>query len=162
MDFLEKDLEDIIFSAPHEELSKRGLSIIKPSVKIRQVRMGNYGIADLILYKRQADYYHSYHHFQILELKQNLISESTFFQAIRYATGIKKYFAKNQYYEPAIDIVLIGRNLNKNDSVSYLPDMFGCGSDGKSTRVKIFTYSYDYDGLKFKEECGYQLTNQGF
>jgi hypothetical protein len=28
--------------------------------------------------------------------------------------------------------------------------------------LSIFTYKYDVDGLKFKEEYGYHLINEGF
>ena len=50
MKFLEKDLEDIIFEAPREELAKRGLHI--EGKMYRQLRIGNYGIADLVTIQR--------------------------------------------------------------------------------------------------------------
>ena len=46
MSFLEKDLEDIIFETDNDLLFEHGLFI--DGQKKRQVRIGNYGIADLI------------------------------------------------------------------------------------------------------------------
>lgn len=45
-DFLEKTLEDIIFETSNDDLKERGLWIC--GNKKRQVKIGNYGIADLI------------------------------------------------------------------------------------------------------------------
>jgi hypothetical protein len=53
MDFLEKDLEDIIFDSPNEELRKRGLNIW--GKKKRQLNIGNYGRADIITYDKEMD-----------------------------------------------------------------------------------------------------------
>ena len=55
-----------------------------------------------------------------------------------------------------INIVLIGRKLDNEGSFCYLPNIIPYG------KVKFFTYNYDFDGLKFKQENNYQLTEEGF
>lgn len=45
-EFFEKTLEDIIFNTDNELLCEHGLLI--SGKKLRQVKIGNYGIADLI------------------------------------------------------------------------------------------------------------------
>jgi hypothetical protein len=55
MKFLEKDLEQIIWDADKEILSERGLNL-DGKLK-RQLKIGNYGIADLIHFKRPVSYY---------------------------------------------------------------------------------------------------------
>ena len=56
MKFFEKDLEEIIYLSDKDKLSDRGL-YLNGKLK-RQLRIGNYGVADLIEYKRP--YYHPY------------------------------------------------------------------------------------------------------
>ena len=50
MKFLEKDLEQIIFESGRDSLRERGLSI--SGKLLRQLRIGNYGIADLVEFVR--------------------------------------------------------------------------------------------------------------
>jgi hypothetical protein len=56
MDFLEKDLEEIIFNANLSELEERGLRM--ELQRKRQFRIGNYGIADIVGFERP--YYHTH------------------------------------------------------------------------------------------------------
>jgi hypothetical protein len=55
MNFLEKNLEDIIFETHENKLRDRGLEI--SGKKLRQLRIGNYGIADMITYTRIKKYF---------------------------------------------------------------------------------------------------------
>jgi hypothetical protein len=75
MKFLEKDLEDIIWEASNERLQENGLDI--SGKKYRQLRIGNYGIADIVSVTKP--YYHEYFKkhqkgiITIYELKKELI-----------------------------------------------------------------------------------------
>lgn len=170
MKFLEKDLEDIIFETDNDMLEDRGLWI--QGEKYRQVNMGGYGVADLITLRRPTYYpNHKKHdnppHITIYELKKDLIDESCFFQALRYCKAVKSFFDKqnkgfnefnygcpNYHLGFTLDIVLIGRDVKLSESVCYLPDIFD--------NIQLYTYSYDVDGLSFKEQIGYELINEGF
>ena len=54
MKFLEKDLEEIIFETSNKELNERGLFVY--GKKYRQLRIGNYGVADLVVVDRTPNY----------------------------------------------------------------------------------------------------------
>jgi hypothetical protein len=93
MDFLEKNLEQIIYESDTDILSERGLVIY--GKLIRQVQIGGYGIADLIEYERPR-FDKSVGriikgHINILELKKNYVDCGTFLQAIKYLKGISRY-----------------------------------------------------------------------
>jgi hypothetical protein len=176
MNFLERDLEDIIFNTENDLLRDRGLEI--HGKKKRQVQLGNYGISDLITverdYTNQYDideylskeknsnifynYKEFYLKFTIYELKQNCIDNNAFLQAIKYVRGLSSYLQSHRNIEYKINIVLIGKQISLNDNVSYLPNIFlydDCS-------VKIYTYIYNYDGISFNEINDYKLTNEGF
>lgn len=173
MKFLEKDLEEIIFNSDHEHLIDRGLYI--PKILKRQLRIGNYGIADLVGFQRP--YYHSGYdeickgEINVIELKKDKISVSSFFQALNYVKGIQRYIEK---YRPDMSdhynyrITIIGNDLDKKSSVVYLNDFFNtelCEQkiyDNVLTSVNLYTYSYEIDGLKFKYVEDYTLINEGF
>ena len=172
MKFLEKDLEEIIFEANNDELEKKGLPI---NGKIfRQLRIGNYGISDLITFERYHEEYIDYHfdnekgivyeaklksvlYITVYELKKEVISVSAFIQAVKYVKGIKRYLEKrNFYHEVKYNIVLIGKNINPNSDFIFLPDVISRDA------VTFFTYKYGIDGLEFKRIRFYKLTNEGF
>jgi hypothetical protein len=173
MKFLEKDLEQIIFEADKNRLINRGINLF--GNQFRQLRIGNYGVADLVYVKRP--YYHTYFNdhckgeITIVELKQKKISISAFLQALNYAKGIRRYLEKNK--ESASNffnfrIVLIGSEIDLNSSVIYLNDFFKLKdkeyliNDDFETIVELYTYKYDFDGIFFKEENNYSLVKELF
>lgn len=167
MKFLEKDLEEIIYNADKNVLSERGLDL-DGKLK-RQVRIGNYGVADLIHFKRPISYYDKkekkkFHVenglIEIIELKNEKISVSAFMQAISYLKGIKRYLYSRDFNDSLYSyrITLIGKTIDHDSSICYLPDLI-C-DEGLS--VDIFTYRYDFDGIKFNIELGYKLAKEGF
>lgn len=172
MKFLEKDLEQIIFETHHVNLLKAGLYIW--GKKKRQLRIGNYGIADLIYFDRPR--YHTGMRsmtkgtIHVVELKQNKISISAFLQAVRYVKGIQRYLTLNN--PDLIDcfdfnIILIGSELDTTSSLCYLPELFTPECTEKdidqmsTTSVHLYTYSYEFTGLKFIEHSEYKLSNEG-
>lgn len=173
MKFLEKDLEQIIWESDKEKLSDKGLYLYG-KLK-RQLRVGMYGIPDLLEFKRP--YYHTgYKKFMkgeinIIELKKDNISVSSFFQALNYLKGVKTYIETkrpNLQYSFNYRITLIGKNIDLNSSVCYLSDFFSDDigeyfeHESLSTFISMFTYDYDVDGLSFKEVLGYNITPKGF
>lgn len=170
MKFLEKDLEQIIFETDNAILKSKGLYLNgKP---FRQLRIGNYGIADLVYFKRPRKY-PNIDIFRgcitIVELKQNKVNVSAFFQAVRYAKGIARYLEKRGIsVEKYIDfkIVLIGSEIDLNSDVVYLPDIFKESKYDRfdfhesQTSVELYTYSMNINGLSFKEYFNYSLKNE--
>ena len=159
MEFLEKDLEQIIFESNNEELRKRGLPII--GRKIRQLNIGRYGISDIITYRRRDTYTEDYSFFTgrqhivtIYELKKNKIGISALLQAVRYSKGIQSFFEKRNFDNYKINIVLIGREIDLSGDFVYLTDIF------KS--ISFYTYEYRLNGMIFTHKSGYKLKDEGF
>ncbi len=153
MDFLEKDLEEIVFNTPNARLVERGLDLINGK-KLRQVTIGNYGRADLISITRE--HRANLISIKVYELKKGIIDSDTFFQAVNYLRGIMSYISKRKIfddYHVDYSIILIGRAF-ANDKTCYLPSVF--------ENVFIYTYDYDYDGIKFNEQKNWSLKVEGF
>ena len=157
MRFLESDLEDIIWSNLQDEegvenLIDRGLEPIYYTRNIyRQLRIGNYGIADIV-------YGHVFNdkiYVTVVELKKDSINCDSVIQSMRYVKGVRSYlrkrFPKRDVY---VDTILIGKSVNTSDWV-YLLDYM--------SNIHVYTYDYRIDGLHFEyEEMNYSLTNEGF
>lgn len=178
MDFLEKDLEQIIYDATEEQLSALELS----GRRLRQLKIGNYGVADLVFVEREYDYRYNcgddydYNKQQdeyisecglkitVCELKRDKIGISAFLQALKYCKGISAYLDKRNFFNYSFEIVLIGRDIDTSGSFIYITDMFdNYGILSRAiNKVKFFTYSYGFNGIDFKREWGYNLTNKGF
>jgi len=165
MKFLEKDLEEIIFNADNELLRQRGLYLTE-KLK-RQVRIGNYGIADLIGFKRPLfDITNGFRmlndqgRIQIIELKNDKVNVSAFLQAVNYLRGIKNYLNKRNFktHNYIFEIVLIAKNIDKDSAFIYLTDLV----KSENFEISYYTYKYDIDGIRFNYESGYELSNQGF
>lgn len=169
MKFLEKDLEQIIHEASVEELGELGL-FLGTKTK-RQVRIGKYGIADIVgmhvdLYDASDPKASREVTFTVCELKQNNVSISAFLQALRYAKGINRYIKTNKKrleYKHKIRIVLIGKSLPVDCDLIYLTDFLSWGGlwDSKFS-LEIFTYDYSINGIKFKRHENYKLRHEGF
>lgn len=171
MKFLEKDLEQIIYDADKELLAEKGLRI-NGTLK-RQVRIGNYGICDLMTHERP--YYNPYHKnirkgvITVYELKQDKIGISAFLQALGYLQGIKTFLSNKKLdYNYNYKIVLVGKELDLVSTYCFITDFINdfdfdnhIDSDCKFL-VENYTYSFDINGIKFKEQSGYNLNNKGF
>jgi hypothetical protein len=168
MNFLEKDLEEIIYTSGRDVLEEKGLPI-KGKLR-RQVKIGNYGIADLIEYYRPF-YYPDQHgvknDFQkgtifIYELKKDKISMSSFLQALGYAKGIDSYLRKRKkrhLYD--ICIRVIGRAIDTQSEFIYIPYMLSIDDDGY---IEFFTYNFNINGIQFENNTSYdyKLDREGF
>jgi len=170
MKFLEKNLEQIIFES-YDKLNERGLSV--DGKLYRQLKIGNYGIADLVTLKK-PHYFKGYKtHYcgmiTVYELKQDKIGVSAFLQALRYLNGIKSYLRKrNLDTKFSYKIVLIGSEIENDTNFVYLSNFIEDYEQGfenfyeKHFYLELITYSYDFDGINFNTETGYHLKNEGF
>lgn len=171
MDFLEKDLEEIIFNTDSQTLYNRGLYVF--GKRKRQLKIGQYGIADMITLKRPC--LHPYLNFPVkgvvtvYEFKKDTINVSAFLQAVRYLKGIQRYLEKrnkNHLYD--YEICLVGKSIDLNSSFSYLTDIVSSNIgetpmhfDSRFS-LSVYTYSYDIDGLMFTQEYNYKQSSEGF
>lgn len=167
MKFLEKDLEQIIYDTDNSLLCSRGLYI--SGKKLRQTRIGNYGISDLITVRKEYEYepflddeekkitYKAspYLVITIYELKKDEINLNTYHQSLKYVKGIQSYLSKRGFNQDVQFIItLVGKSICIKSSFPYLADI--------KSGVNIYSYDYYFDGIKFKKEGGYVLTDEGF
>lgn len=164
MNFLERDLEDIVYQTSNQLLQQRGLPI--EGIKKRQVRIGNYGIADLITISRDSRhedpfpngddvnyYFRNDRKITIYELKQNEINHKTLFQAYRYKVGVDQYLEKREL-DYRTEIVLIGKKVEMQSDFCYCL--------GKIEGITAYTYEYLFDGINFVCQNRFTLIDKGF
>jgi hypothetical protein len=163
MTFLEKDLEQIIFESGIDSLQEKGLDI--SGKLLRQMKIGNYGVADLISFSRPFNEYYKDRYIlhkgmiTIYELKRDKISISSFLQALGYVKGVISFLEKKGIrHHYIVNMCLIGREIDKNSSLIYIPELLYI----EEGSISFYTYQYNIDGIKFKHEYGYQLNNEGF
>jgi hypothetical protein len=169
MDFLERDLEDIIFNALQTEegrdvLNEKGLQVDFSDGLLRsarQLRIGNYGMCDIITMSRgQTDISDLFGVLQpkvvinVYELKRGKIDIDALIQVKRYMTGVDHYMQK---FHPKMGVhvcgTVIGRSICTNDWVYLIDDL---------DRIEFYTYSYGIDGIEFNPSDGpYTLTSHG-
>jgi hypothetical protein len=151
MNFLEKNLEDILFETPNHYLHNRGLFI--NGIKRRQVKIGNYGISDLITIGRTLGFLNV----TVYELKKDFVNVNTFLQGVRYIKGIKSYFDKRGIVAN-FNLVLIGSSVDLNSDFVYTVDVLS----SQEFNYKVYEYKYQFDGIRFNRICNYSLINEGF
>lgn len=158
MDFLEKDLEDIIYETSQTKegrniLKARNLPIRSHGKMYRQIRLGAYGIADLVdigidYVIDKCDRSRSLS-VEIIELKKDLIDYKALGQSCRYFRAAKDMVNSmvdnikfDEYY---FHISLIGSGIDNSDNGSFLY-LYNEISDF----ADIFTYKYKLDGIFFE------------
>lgn len=153
MDFLEKDLEDVIFECSKTKegfdlLDDRGIGIW--GKMYRQVNLGSYGIADLISFDISNRYTRTGRRIRTLyvkvyELKKDVIGVESMLQVCRYISAIRSLFEDSPHYaecELEISGVLIGRRFDKSSDFAFLYN--------EIDNIDIYTYDYKIDGIKFE------------
>ena len=137
MKFLEKDLESIIFETDNDKLQEIGFNI--EGKKFRQLRIGNYGISDIITVSR----YGQNLHIEIIELKKDVINTDTLIQSLRYLAGIKNFlkrrkFTNNVFYT----IKLCGKSINNLRDLSLLCSNIATLNSSILIVVSIFNITF--------------------
>ena len=141
MNFLEKNLESIIFKE-FEYCQSRGLDL-KPhqSFTYRQLNLAPFGIPDLIQVGRGHE--EDTLKIRIIECKRNIIDATTYGQAARYQVALSRIFGcccSGMEFEK----VLIGQRVSdKNDFWGIV------AADSNCT---VYTYAYQADGIRFKRQ----------
>lgn len=157
MDFLEKDLEQIIFETDNKEITKRGLFIT--GKKFTQIPLGNYGRLDLVTISRHVGWESqpATVMITIYEFKKDCVDVSAFLQVLKYFKGIERWFNQKDRFSDCIiefKVVLVGKSVVLNNSLVYITDL--CED------ICFYTYSYEFDGIRFKKHSDYHLENEGF
>jgi len=158
MEFLEKDLEEIIFNATKDQLFDADMPLL--GKRFRQVRLGCYGVCDILHVYRDDENVLT---FEVLELKKEKIGISAFLQAVKYIKGIQQYLKKVKNRRPEnynYEITLVGRSVDTSGSFIFLPDIVS--NCIPQFRINLFTYKYGFDGIYFVLHDGYELTEEGF
>lgn len=147
MNFLEKDLEDIIYSCVIDEdgarlISERGLGDIvnqqRRQVWKRQLEIDGCGIADIVVFQRNP-YYQDHIHFTVIELKQGVVNKRAVYQCHKYIEGISEYLASRSIKHTSFGYV-IGRSVNIDLDKNEV---------GEIGYIQPYVYSYALDGLCF-------------
>ena len=144
MDFLEKDLEEIIYTLSQsvegrQKLLARGLSV--SGKMYRQVSLAEYGRLDLVAIRIEpADTVN----ITVYELKQGKVGTNALFQACRYLTALRKIASESTNKYVSCNAVLIGREIEKNGDFTLLYKFLNF--------AKVITYRYDFNGVWFTEE----------
>tara|TARA_R110000782_G_scaffold264184_1_gene357245 strand:+ start:209 stop:712 length:504 start_codon:yes stop_codon:yes gene_type:complete len=167
MTFLEKNLEDIIWESDNIILQQRNLPI--EGRKLRQLRIGNYGVSDIITYTRKYKETHRlepYLEITIYELKKEKIGISAFLQSLKYAKGIQSYLEKHKpYIDFVLNIVICGKKVDLSGEFIYIPSLINSFENfGSINEIKFLTYDYLIDGINFinLNDFEYNLSNKGF
>lgn len=171
MKFLENDLEEIIYTSGRDVLEERGL-LIEGELR-RQLKIGNYGIADLVSITKPRyvsskfgiPYDIQLGQITIYELKKEQIGIAAFLQALDYVKGIKEYLKyRNKEHLFTINMTLIGKKMDTTGSFCFISEMLQIQSEDKYDwgMIEFYTYDYEIDGLHFYEQKNFVLTNQGF
>lgn len=159
MKFLEKDLEDIIWDGlqtnhKRQLLIDRGLGFVESiSTSKRQLRIGNYGITDIVTAQR-SPFNTKELWINLIELKKDKISFEAVSQCARYIKGIERYLNKRGVKNHVVG-TLIGSEIDKYSDFVYMMS--------KISDIDVYTYEYGIEGIQFKwEEMDYSLIEEGF
>jgi DNA-directed RNA polymerase subunit N (RpoN/RPB10) len=163
MNFLEKDLERILeeqLNNDPEVLYDLGLEHIDYDLKtkvFRQLRIGNYGIADLVTVQRYMDNII----INVYELKKGVINEDALFQCSAYAKGIKSYLDKRGVKKYTVRKVLIGSSVETSGRFPFIFDEI---QRENFTDTSIYSFDFKIDGIRFEwfDLVGYDLIDKGF
>ena len=142
MDFLEKDLEEILYSTPQELIINNGLRCFSYSKIYIQFRISAYGIIDLLT----IEYKNNTFYIKVYELKNNKIDTEAFLQILGYIKGVYTAYNEiigryNNKREVNIQGILIGRKIDTSTNICFLPLI--------TPVVHIYTYNYEFNGILF-------------
>lgn len=132
--FLEKDLEDIIFENKYK-IHERGLPILYEELE-RQYHINGKRI-DLLNYECGDD---NSINFTIFELKKGKIDFNAYSQIVDYFFD-QCIFTKKHKKILKANLVLIGNSFDENVLLSCI----------LSDIIELYVYKYDYDGIRFQK-----------
>lgn len=153
MKILEKDLKQIVWEANSSELRERGFPVTTYSKRIKDLHIGNYGIADMIFVDRAEGYLN----ISIFVFKEGKIGISAFLEGVQLRRGIDRYLSKRTNIKKdqiQIYVQLIGSEVDTSGSFCYLTDIY--------YDIGFYIYSLGIHGFSFIKSIGYKLTDEGF
>jgi hypothetical protein len=152
MNFLEKNLEDIIWNN-YEACAERGLDLNDYGVledldrlRLRQPALHPYGIADLVNF-----YYDPYIHrlaIQVIECKKAVVNLDTYKQAKRYETAYRHFLEKPIAHviknggSVVYETVLVGASFDPTNDFGFIYN--------SDATCSAYVYSYNVDGIRFE------------
>jgi hypothetical protein len=134
VDFLEKNLEDIIFENK-DIIHMRGFPEIKGDL-FRQFVNHNGKRLDLFSVDKSDE---NVRNVSIYELKKGKIDHDAYFQLVGYFFDFCVENKKNNYGNFNLQLYLIGSEVDEHVLISASLSEF----------VHIYTYKYEYDGIRF-------------
>ena len=156
MNFLEKDIEDFLFTNFNNEksLNRRGFYSFEKKY-YRQFNFGAYGICDIVGFS--IDKNKKELSVTIYELKRESIGVDTFLQSLKYLKGVQKYLSETGYDSMfsniKLKLVLVGSSIDTNSNFIYMPDIFD--------NVSFYTYSFNLNhGILFERHISYSLVEE--
>jgi hypothetical protein len=168
MDFFEKDLEDIICDAlktkeGQESLYDRGLEFTYSSGHLkfkRQLNLGAYGTCDIIISSKDDTDIHPDFIMQdsltieVMELKKGELDVNALTQVMRYVRGVERYMKKH-HPKMRYNVIptLVGKSIDLRDWVYMIEKVEG---------LRVFTYEYRMDGIRFVEQSDYQSVGDNY
>ena len=162
MDFLERDLEDILFECM---CSKKGREILEEhgldtnGVVYRQVELGTYGRIDLMTVELDISEATPFLIITVYELKRNMIDVNALMQGARYITGLRDILSKyDNINAKNVDFRfrLIGKDIDKNGDFVFLYNLL-------NMNVEVYTFDFDIEGMFFNyEDKSWVKKNEGF
>lgn len=170
MNVLEHEIEEIIeqYSLTKDgcdKISERGLPV--NSSLLRQVRIGGYGIIDLMSVRATFKSENILIELSVYELKKDKVDIGSVLQLCRYMSGIEHLLNDHKSYLESKHGMkmclyptygyLIGKKIDTRDDIVYLYDHL-------DEDISIYEYSIDLDkGILFKEvNRGWTLTEPEF
>lgn len=166
MNILEKEIEQLIWSAIQEEkfdlLWEKGLPLESQAKYYRQLNLGSYGILDIAsILINKIDYPQGLTHYEvwinIIELKKNQVNMDTFKQVLAYARYAQLIFEEyesrfpNKDFRLKLKLSLIGKTIDDKSHFCFLSSIF--------SNVNIYTYELDFSkGLTFNSHDSYSLS----
>lgn len=163
MNFLEKDLERILeeqLNNDPEVLYDLGLEHIDYDLKMkvfRQLRIGNYGVADLVTVQRFSDELF----IDVYELKKDKIDFNALCQVHAYSKGVQSYLLKRGFNKFRIRKILVGRDFDTHGKFVFV---FDDNQRLNFLDTHIFKYHYGIKGILFEEVFPnrFTLIDEGF
>lgn len=136
-DFLEKNLEDIIYDNQND-ISKRGFNEIL-QITERQFRLPSGKIIDLLTLDIVGDVLCV----NIIELKKGVIDSAAFFQGLNYYNEFLS-IVLGCFADVKAELILVG-----NSATQEIRDLLPLNAP-----VVPYLYKYDYDGIYFTKVHG--------
>lgn len=131
--FLEKTLEDIIYEN-RDIIQNRGFPKLLRHTK-RQLKLPSGFIIDLFSFQIDTNVLH----FKIIELKRDTITMDSIAQIGRYYDEIS--WLTSAYPFVNYDLILVGKEIDNAALAAWRI----------SQRLFLYTYKYDYNGIKFDQ-----------